>query len=166
MKPKAQTALFTLAIAAAFAACDGADPTPTGPTRDAQQVRPPDVRPPYDGDHNPAFQVADVTLSGFVFENTVTGRRTIEGVIVANGEGNYGTTDASGFYSIRPVWVCPCPAQPRVEAGMTFLWVTKDGYADPPGTPASVFGPGIDGPGTRDVRIDGDTRFDIELVPR
>ena len=107
-----------------------------------------------------------MTLSGFVFENTPTGRRPIEGVTVANGEGNYATTDASGFYSMRPVWVCPCPAQPRVEAGTTFLWVTKDGYIDPPGTPASVFGPGLGGPGTRDAKIDGDTRFDIELVRR
>ena len=162
MKLKPHTALFTLAIAAAFAACDAAHPTPTGPTRDAPTFRP----PPTDSDHNPAFQVADVTLSGVVFENTPAGRRPIEGVTVANGEGNYATTDASGFYSVRPLWVCFCPAQPLVEAGTTFLWVTKEGYTDPPGTPASVFGPAVGGAGTRDVKIDGDTRFDIELVRR
>ena len=110
--------------------------------------------------------MADVTLTGFVFESTPTGRRPLDGVDVANGEGNYATTDANGFYSIRPLWVCPCPAQPWVGPGTTFLWVTRDGYTDPPGTPDSVFGPALGRAGTRDVRIDGDTRFDIELVRR
>lgn len=161
MKLKADTVLFTLVVAAAFAACNAAHPSPTGPTSER-----PTAQPPIDGNSNPAFHVAEVTLSGIVFENTPTGRRPIEGVDVLNGEGNYATTDRNGAYSLGPVWVCPCAAQPWVDAGTTFLWVTKDGYTDPSGTPASVFGPVAGAVGTRDVRIDGDTRFDIELVPQ
>jgi hypothetical protein len=90
----------------------------------------------------------------------------IAGVVVANGEGSYATTDANGRYLLGPVWVCPCSAQPWIEAATTFLWVSKDGYGDPAGTAGSVFWPGTASPGTRDVKIDGDTRFDIELVRR
>jgi hypothetical protein len=39
----------------------------------------------------------------------------------------------------------------------TRLLVRQDGFADPPG---------LSNPGWREVRIDGDTRFDIELVRR
>jgi hypothetical protein len=49
--------------------------------------------------------------------------------------------------------------------------VDKDGYKAPAGQPASVFGrrPGTDirpDDRLRDVTINGDTRFDIELVRR
>ena len=155
---KGRIALFTLVIVAAVSGCDSARPTPTAPTPDRPPVQPPNPDPP--------FHIAEVTLSGIVFENTPAGRRPIEGVDVLNGEGESATTDADGFYSLGPVWVCPCAAQPGVAAGMTFLWVRKDGYTDPSATPPSVFGPAAGSSGTRDVRIDGDTRFDIELVRR
>ena len=45
----------------------------------------------------------------------------------------------------------------------TVIWVDKDGFGDPPGLPT----PGLPHPsGRRVVTIDGDTRFDIELVRR
>lgn len=162
MKLKPRSAFLILTLAAASAACDDARRAPTAPTRGGPTVQPTGGNP----NPNPAFHVAEVTLSGIVFENTPTGRQPIEGVRVANGEGTYATTDANGFYSLGPVWVCPCAAQPWIEAGTTFLWITKDGYTDPPGTPASAFGPVAGSSGTRDVKIDGDTRFDIELVRR
>ena len=72
-------------------------------------------------------------LSGVVFEVTAAGRVPLEGVIIANGEGWGGRTDANDFFSFRPVWVCPCSAQPWVSAGTTFLWVGKEGYGIRPG---------------------------------
>lgn len=114
-----------------------------------------------------AFSVANGTLSGFVTEITPTGRVPIEGVIVANGEGGHAVTDASGAYRIQELWVCPCAAQPWVNAGTTFLWIEKAGYADPVGQPPSIFNrgqPDASSVGWRDVIINGDTRFDIQLV--
>jgi hypothetical protein len=58
-----------------------------------------------------------------------------------------------------------------VEAGITSIWVDKDGYEAPAGQPASIFGRRLD-PDVlpdgrlRDVTINGNTRFDIELVRR
>ena len=112
----------------------------------------------------PSFHEADVTLSGTVFEMTPEGRRPIPGVIVANGEGNWAETDENGSYSIRPLWVCPCKAQPWVDAGMTFIRIMKSGYVDPSGSSGSVFGGAAGRTGVRDVRINGDTLLDVELV--
>jgi len=109
--------------------------------------------------------VADVTVSGVIFEMTPTGRVPIEGATVANGEGWFGLTDADGSFSFRPVWVCPCAAEPGVDAGTTSLWVGKDGYEDPAGQPPSRFS-SYAGPGYRDLMINGDTRIDIQLVRR
>ena len=158
---KITAGLILLVLAAGFSGCDK---TVTGPTPTPTATPPPSASPA-PGNSDPPFHVAEVTLSGVVFEMTTGGRMPIAGVNVLNGEGNYATTDVNGFYSLGPVWVCPCAAQPWIEAGTTFLWITKDGYMDPPGTPGSVFGNGSPSPGTRDVKIDGDTRFDIELVP-
>jgi hypothetical protein len=80
-------------------------------------------------------------------------------------EGEYAVTDALGFFSLRPLWVCPCSGEPRVDAGATSLWVGKDGYQDPAGQPSGRFLYYV-GPGYRDVMIDGDTRVDIHLVRR
>jgi hypothetical protein len=107
--------------------------------------------------------VVDVTLSGVVSELTPTGLIPIEGVGVANGEGLYTETDANGFFSLRPLWVCPCSGEPRVDAGVTSLWVGKSGYQDAPGQASSRFMYYV-GPGYRDVLINGDTRVDIRLI--
>ena len=66
---------------AASVGCEGT--RRPGPIEPAQNPPPPPPPPPA-GD---AFSVADVTVSGFVFEVTRTGRVPIEGVTVANGEG-------------------------------------------------------------------------------
>jgi hypothetical protein len=70
------------------------------------------------------------------------------------------TTDASGFYSFSGdiargggVWISAGIATPLI--------VTKEGYRDPPGLP-----PGPVSQGWREVTVKGDTRFDIQLVPR
>jgi hypothetical protein len=161
MEFKTRAAFLVVLLAAGLFGCDR---TITGPTSRPAAVSEPPAPPP--GNPNPPFHVADVVLSGVVFETTNDGQIPIAGVDVLNGEGNSATTDANGFYSFGPVWVCPCAAQPWIQAGTTFVWVTKQGYADPPGTPGSAFGNFVPSPGTRDVKIDGNTRFDIELVRR
>ena len=145
-------------LAASLAGCDGGRmPVPIPGLL-------PGGQPPPDPGGSGFFSVADVTVSGVVFEVTPTGRVPIEGAMVANGEGWGGLTDENGAFSFRPVWVCPCGAQPWVPAGTTFLWVEKDGYDDPAGQPPSVFG-GIYAT-ARDVKIDGDTHVEIRLVRR
>ena len=80
-------------------------------------------------------------------------------------------TDAQGFFSFKPVWVCPCSWAAWVDAGITSIYVEKDGYKGPAGQSASVFHHPLypDAPrddGLRDVTINGDTRIDIQLVRR
>jgi hypothetical protein len=57
---------------------------------------------------------------------------------------------------------------PLADAGMTSIQVSKQGYEDPAGLPA-LFSPyavpGVSD-GWRDVKINGDTRLDIQLVRR
>ena len=153
-----------LVFAAGLAGCDSA-PGP-GPTPPPPQEAPSPPRGPSQPTTDPAFAVADVTLSGVVYEETPTGRLPIAGVVIANGEGWSGLTDADGFFSFRPVWVCPCPAQPAVPAGTTSLWVGKDGFKDPEGLPVSRFGTFYESPGYRDVAVDGDTRVEFLLIKR
>jgi hypothetical protein len=78
-------------------------------------------------------------------------------------------TDINGLFSVRPVWVCPCSWAPSVEPGITSIQWGKDGYDDPAGQPASIlnFQPvHVTGGGWRDVKINGNTRLEIELVRR
>ena len=59
-------------------------------------------------------------------------------------------TDSKGFYTFTGVW------------GYTFsILVRKDGYQDPPGPVNNGF---PSGSGWRTVTINGDTRFDVQLV--
>ena len=96
------------------------------------------------------------TLSGFVYEIVEAGEAPIEGVRVYCEPCTEEThasayTDKNGFYSFTGVW------------GTTFsIWVTKDGYGDPPGSKPNTGFP--QGPGWRDVTINGDTRFSIQLA--
>ena len=152
------TGLLFFGLAAGLVGCEGRGlPTPPTTFEGPQTVPQPEI---------PAFQVADVTVSGVVYEETPTGRTAIAGVLIANGEGWSGLTDANGFFSFKPVWVCPCAAQPAVPAGTTSLWVGKDGYGDPDGLMASSFGGVYAAPGYRDVAVDGDTHVEFELVRR
>ena len=160
------TGFLLFVLAAGLSGCDAAGPrSPTAP------VTPPPQQTPGD-----TYDVADVILSGVVYEVTPMGRVPIEGVRVQSDWWHMFptpdvVTDSRGFYRFRPVWVCPCSMAPWVDAGITALWVNKDGYEAPAGQPTSIF---HDRPGTtappdshmRDVMINGDTRFDIELVRR
>jgi hypothetical protein len=108
------------------------------------------------------------TLSGVISEVTSRGRAPIEGVridvssmpcdehgtgCVGFGEGiglfQSATTDKNGFYSIPAVYL----------GNYNTIWAAKDGFEDPfpahyPENPE----------GGRAITIDGDLRFDIQLV--
>jgi hypothetical protein len=158
MTNRTQSGVLLLVLAAGLVGCNDGPYSPTAPS---QQTSPPTSS-------GAAYVTKDVTLSGVVFELTPTGRVPIEGVGVSNGEGEYAVTDTNGYFSIRPIWVCPCSAQPWIAAGFTLLWLWTDDYEDPPGQPPSLFAQGHanPGPGWRDVMIYGDTRVDIQLVKR
>jgi hypothetical protein len=110
-----------------------------------------------------------VTIFGVVSETTPAGPVPIEGVTVyCDSCGTVGHTsaytDANGYYSFSGdlsqdggVWV---------QEGFTNpLIVRKEGYDDPTGLPPRTW-PGSPLLGWREVTINGDTRFDIELVRR
>ena len=118
----------------------------------APQVRYPD-----------GYTFHDVTLTGVVFEQTPNGRAPIAQVDVycepcGEGTHTFATTDSNGLYSFRGVWTEPTHFPTRIL-------ITKAGYADPPGVPKPT-PPNPSGAGWREVVVDGDTRFDVELVRR
>ena len=133
-------------------------PSPTAPTIPIQQAPAPRL-PIADS------VLANATLRGMVYE-VVTGSRVgIDGVSVyceqcGESTHNFAYTDAAGSY-VFPcgVWTEGRPAFP------IRIWITKDGYKDPDGLPKPT-PPNPSGPGWREVVIDGDTRFDAELVRR
>lgn len=157
--------LLIVVFVAGLVGCDGQRVTAPTPQQTPRPTPGPDT-----------YLVADVILSGVVYEVTPMGRVPLEGVRVqADNFHVFPTpdvvTDSHGSFSFRPIWVCPCSWAPWVDAGITALWVDKDGYEVPAGQPASIFGlrldPGVRPDGRlRDVTINGDTRFDIELVRR
>ena len=148
-----RAALIIFGVAVGLAGCNGATPLPPAPSI----VQPP---PPVQTSGGSPGVLRDYTLSGVVFEMTPTGRMPIEGVEIycepCGAETHtWATTDANGFYSFAGVW----------NAGVApiSVFVSKDGYKDPVvvATPPNQLGPGW-----RDVIVNGDTRFDIELVRR
>ena len=149
-----RAALVIFGVAVGLAGCNGGRPLlpPTAPST----VQPPPPVPP----SGVPGVLNDYTLSGVVFEMTPTGRMPIEGVDVycepCGAETHtWSTTDSNGFYSFAGVWnagVFPTP-----------IFVSKNGYTDP-GVVTTP--PNQQGPGWRDVIVNGDTRFDIELVRR
>ncbi len=146
--------------------CGGSDSTATPFTpsaRPPQAVAPaPAPRPSF-----PPGTLRGVSLSGVVYELTPTGRTPIAAAVVycelcGEETHTFATADGNGFYQFSGdlakgggVWVVPGVATP-IAVG----YYNKD-YEDPPGLPAMGHGPGW-----REVLIDGDTRFDIELVRR
>jgi hypothetical protein len=168
LKNRTHTGILILVLAAGLAGCDGAHPpSPTAPST-PQPRQTPRPNPNGQGEY-----VADVTLSGVMYEVTPTGRVPVEGAVFWSSEQASGATDITGRFHIRPVWVCPCPWASSVDAGITSIYWAKDGYEDPLGQPDSIFPESIifpggrrKGEGWRDVKINGDTRFDIELVRR
>jgi hypothetical protein len=164
-------ATLIVVLAAGLAGCEGRSSLSPAAPSSAQPQAP---RPTGSGPDT--YQVADVLLSGVVYEMTSMGRVPIEGVRVQSDYFHVfptpdAVTDARGFFSFRPLWVCPCSWAPWVDAGITSIWVDKDGYDAPAGQVASTFGRRLD-PDVRpdlrlrDVPINGDTRFDVELVRR
>jgi hypothetical protein len=146
-------AIVLLVVVHGLAGCGGSPSSlPSAPTSAPQPVGP--------NPNAPVYTLSRVTLSGVVSEVTPTGQTPIEGVTVECddcGESGHtwAHTDADGLYSFTGVWV---------SSGIrTLLWVSKEGYQDPAGAPAP---PGLSGPGWREVTINGDTQFDIQLVRR
>jgi hypothetical protein len=158
------TGLLLIVLAAGLAGCDGTNPT--SPTPLAQQIIPPPAARRSGSSYGEGYTLTGVTLSGIVFEPTPTGQVPVADVTVycdACGEVGHTwmRTDANGYYSFTGdvdagggIWLSRNP---------TPLWVGKEGYQDPQGPPPrSTTLPS--GPGWREVRITGDTRFDIELA--
>src|SRR5688572_28498828 len=115
----------------------------------------------------PPGTLRGVSLSGVVYELTRTGLTPIAAAVVdcalcGEETHTFATADDNGFYNFSGdlargggVWVVP-----GVPTPIAVGYYNKD-YEDPPGLPAMGHGPGW-----REVLIDGDTRFDIELVRR
>jgi hypothetical protein len=169
--PRAST-LVLLVLAAGLTGCDNA--RPTGPS--SPSAPPTEQAPRPTGNGADTYGLANGNLSGVVYEVTPMGRVPIEGVRIQSDHFHVfptadAVTDSRGFFSFGRVWVCPCSWAPWVDAGVTAIYVEKDGYEVAAGQPASIFGrrPDTDVPPDfrlRDVTIDGDTRIDIELVRR
>lgn len=169
---RTRAAIFIVVLASGLVACEGASSrSPTAPSTAQPQQAP---RPPGSGPDT--YQVADVILSGVVYEMTSMGRVPIAGVRVQSDHFHVfptadAVTDAQGFFSFRPIWVCPCSWAPWVDSGITVIVIDKEGYEAPAGQPASVFHHPLYPEVPRDLRlrdvpINGETRFDVELVRR
>jgi hypothetical protein len=138
--------------------CSGSSSAPTAPSTTPQAPL-----------RYPNATLTGVTLFGVVADVTPTGQRPIEGVAVyCDSCGAFGhalvNTDVNGYYSFSGdlargggVWV-----RARVP---NLLIVSKAGYQDPPELPA-LSALVEDSAGAREVMINGDTRFDIQLVRR
>jgi hypothetical protein len=151
-----------LVLALGWGACGTDSPgTPLTPSPlPLPVVRPPPPKWPAD------YTLMGVSLSGVVYELTPTGRTPIAGAIVycepcGEGTHTFANADDNGFYHFSGdlatgggVWVAA-----GFPTGIIVGLYNKD-YQDPPGLPV---GPA---PGSREVLIDGDTTFDIELVRR
>ena len=151
MTIRTNTGAFILALATGVAACDGTNsPAPTAPSA-AQAPLPPPVPTPIRAQFPPGVLSA-YTLSGVVLEVTATGYTPIEGVAVycelcGEETHSWSLTDSSGIYSFTGVWTTPGYPTP--------VSFSKKGYTDPLADTSS---------GNRQVLVDGDTRFDVELV--
>ena len=142
--------LLVPALALVLAGCNGDSSTitPTAPSQ--QTVRPPALLPAV---------LYGVSLFGVVFEMTPTGQMPVADVSIycdACGESGHTwlRTDANGYDSFSGdlnsgggIWL---------SAGPTLILVAREGFLDPPGQT----------PGQRQVQIEGDTRFNVELVRR
>ena len=156
-----------LVLALGLGGCGGSDSpaTPLTASPLPPQAVVPAPGPP--GSSFPPGYLTGVSLSGVVYELTPTGRTPIARAVVycelCGAETHtFAYADDNGFYHFSGdlargggVWVTP-----GVPTPIAVGYYNKD-YEDPPGLP-----PSRNGPGWRDVLIDGDTRFDIELVRR
>ena len=155
-----------IVLAAGLSGCGGSDSpgAPLSPSLLPPQAVFPAFAP------SPSFPpgtLKGVSLSGVVYELTATGRTPIAAALVycelcGQETHTFATADNNGFYHFSGdlakgggVWVVPGVPTPIVVG-----YYNKD-YEDPPGLPRMRHGAGW-----REVLIDGDTRFDIELVRR
>ena len=167
MTDRVLAGVVLLVFAQGLAGCGGSvsSMTPLAPTPVPTQAVPP-APSPSGWVYGPGYVRTGVTLFGEVFEATPMGRAPIAGAeIYCDACGEFGhtflKTDANGFYQFSGdfssgggVWL---------NGAATPLNVGKEGYRDPDGLPALV-SRFLSGQGWREVRINGDTRFDIELV--
>jgi hypothetical protein len=155
-----------LVLALGLGGCGGdSSATPLTPSPLPPQAVVPAPGPP--ASRFPPGTLTGVSLSGVVYELTATGRTPIAGAVVycelcGTETHTFAYADDNGFYHFSGdlargggVWVTPGVPIPILVGPYN-----KD-YEDPPGLPAVG-----NGPGWRAVLIDGDTRFDIELVRR
>ena len=153
MNIRSNTGVLVLALVTGVVGCDGADSlAPTAPSvaqAPAPSPAPTPRRPTF-----PPGVFSAYALSGVVLEMTTTGKTPIEGVAVycelcGEETHSWSFTDSSGLYSFTGVWTTPGTPTP--------VWFSKEGYTDPLA---------VTPPGYRQVLVDGDTRFDVELVRR
>jgi hypothetical protein len=149
-------------LAFATCACDGGRPFPTFPTTTTPPNGP---LPPAPGGGTGTPALRGVSLSGVVYELTPAGRVPIASAIVycepcGETTHTFAYADDNGFYHLSGdltkgggVWVVA-----GVPTPLAVGFYNKD-FQDPPGLFTGR-------PGWREVLIDGDTRFDIELVRR
>jgi hypothetical protein len=150
MTSKAKTGIVLSALVLGLAGCSDSG---------SSSIAPSTRRPAGAGWVHPAYTLSNVTLSGVVSEGTPTGQAPIAGVDVycelCGAETHtWASTNSNGFYSFTGVWT---------DAGHfpTRISFSKDGYVDP-----AVLPPNTYGPGWREVVVNGDTRFDVQLVRR
>lgn len=151
------------------AACDHRSAaTPTAPTPPVVATTP--TPTPVGFFYGPGYSLQGVALSGVVEETTPAGTRLpIEGArVYCDACGEYGhtgtTTDSNGRYHFSGQ-IAAGGGMWLTGDGLTPLHVSKDGYQDPPGLPA-LSRRYQDPSGWREVRVNGDTRFDMLLIRR
>jgi hypothetical protein len=151
MTIRTNTGVFVLALATGVAGCDGAN-SAAPPAPSAVQTPLPSTASTPTRNTFPPGVLSAYTLSGVVLEVTMTGTRPIEGVAVycelcGEETHSWSITDSSGIYSFTGVWTTPGSPTP--------VWFGKEGYTYPIGVAPS---------GYRQILVNGDTRFDVELV--
>jgi len=164
-------ALLLVVLAQGAAGCtdSGTSPSPVAPASVPVALAPCTAPETFYGC---GYTRQGVSLTGQVYELTPTGRVGIAGASVyceACGlqTHSWAKADSNGFYSFSGdlangggVWLS--------SGFLTAIGIEHAGYQDPPGLPP-LRGPLYTippGPGWREVLIDGDTRFDIQLARR
>ncbi len=161
MRTKTATLTTVIMAGVSLAGCGGNTVTaiPSAPSAPSTAVAAP---PPATGwSYGAGYTRSAVALSGVVSEMTSAGPSPIAGVMVYCDQcGEFGHTtqftDPSGNYRFTGDLAAGGGVWLRGDAAL-YLIVSKDGYQDPPGVVRS---------GWRDLRLSGDTRFDIALVRR
>lgn len=163
MTRKVLVGMVLFGLTQGFYGCAGST---TSPTSSPPQTTPAAGTPP-GAFYGPGYALVGVTLYGAVSEVTAAGQSPLGGVTVyCDACGAFGhtaaRTDENGYYSFNGdlasgggVWLSGAATPVNVE---------KEGYQDPPGLPRSSTLPS--GPGWREIRISGDTRFDVQLIRR